>query len=189
MNEDGNPTLANLLDRYGHELLRRVRARGRGLLRYETAEDLAQGVRLRVLQAASGFEYQGEDAFVGWLTRLIQAHVADRHDYWVAARRNAGAVVRITQVARRSRITAGVDPAANMTGPMTIAERRDLLDIAAQAVDVLLPRDQQIVGMLREDLSIREMAARLGISYEAAERARLRAIERFRRAYELLARR
>ena len=58
-----------------------------------------------------------------------------------------------------------------------------------KALAVLLPRDQQLVRWSSEGLDSGAMAERLGISRDAADRARLRALERFRKAHRLLARR
>ena len=71
---------------------------------------------------------------------------------------------------------------------MTWAEARDQHAFAVRAINALLPRDQQIVEWLREGRSDADLAESLGVTAEAAARARLRAIERFRRAYELLVR-
>ncbi len=183
------PTLEELLVQHQGDMIRRLRRRGAGLLRYESEEDLAQGVHLRALQGADNFEYRGENAFFAFLASLVRAHVSDRHEYWMAARRNGGAMVRVTQVGPRSDPghAPGVDPTAGITGPVTFAQRRDQLALAAQAVDVLLPRDQKLVAMIQEGLTIEEIAQALELSYDAAERARLRAIERFKKSYELLA--
>lgn len=181
------PRLTELLVRHHHELLRRLRSRGAGLLHHETVEDLAQGVHLRALKAADHFDYQGHEAFLGFLSQLVRAHVADRHEYWAAARRNGGALMRVTQMGGGSTMGNGVNPASPNSGPVTFAQRRDLLTIAAQAVDVLLPRDQQIVGMISAGLSISEMAEQLSLSEHTVRRTKLRAVDRFRQAFELLA--
>ena len=181
------PSLAELLVRHHEELLRRLRRRGAGLFRYETEEDLAQGVHLRALKSAARFEFQGDEAFKGYLSRLVRAHVADRHDYWSAARRDGGALMRVTLLGAGSTMANGVEPVSPGHGPATFAQRRDLLALAAQAVDVLLPRDQQIVSMISDGLSVPEMAERLSLSDETVRRTKLRAVERFRQAFELIA--
>jgi RNA polymerase sigma factor (sigma-70 family) len=180
------PTLEELLVEHHDELLRRLRRRGAGLLRYESEEDLAQGVHLRALRSAEGFAYRGEAAFQGWLAQLVRAHVADRHEYWTAARRNGGALVRITQLGSATTMGVGIEPSSPRSGPATFAQRRDLLALAAQAVDVLLPRDQRIVAMIHDGRTTEEVAEALGLTVETAQRTKTRAIERFRRAFELL---
>ncbi len=187
MNTEPTPRLAELLVRHHEELLARLRRRGAGLFRYETEEDLAQGVHLRALKSGARFEFQGDEAFKGYLSRLVRAHVADRHDYWSAARRNGGALMRVTLLGADSTMGHGVEPAFSGNGPATFAQRRDLLALAAQAVDVLLPRDQRLVSMITEGLSVPEMAERLSLTEDTARRTKLRAVERFRQAFELIA--
>ena len=40
-----------------------------------------------------------------------------------------------------------------------------------------------------EDVSLEEQTKRLGVSYDAAERAHLRALERFKKAFQVVSRR
>jgi len=82
-----------------------------------------------------------------------------------------------------------VDPADTATGPVTFAERREQLTVAVQAMAVLLERDQELVRWTSGGAGTAEVAKKLGINVESARRARNRAIERFRQAYDLLANR
>ena len=49
-------------------------------------------------------------------------------------------------------------------------------------------RDRNLVQMASEGVPLREQAERLQLSYAAVQKAGLRALERFRKAYELVAR-
>jgi RNA polymerase sigma factor (sigma-70 family) len=176
-------TLAELLERHRAALLGFAQRRGGRVLRFETAEDLVQGVHLRALEHAHTFDYRGEKQFLEWMYAVARSHLADRHAYWLALRRRPGALVRLTQG-----VTTGggaAEPGGRGTGPATFAERRDELELAYAALAALLERDQRLVRWSCEGLAIDEMAQRLEISYDAAERARLRAVERFRKAYRL----
>jgi DNA-directed RNA polymerase specialized sigma24 family protein len=53
---------------------------------------------------------------------------------------------------------------------------------------LLLPRDRELVTWASNGLTGPEMATRLGISEEAAEKARARALERLRKAFSLVSR-
>jgi RNA polymerase sigma factor (sigma-70 family) len=184
---DGDPSLESLLISQREALARIVRRQGGGLLRYESVEDLVQGVHMHALRVEERFEYRGEKEFLGWLARIAKQHIADRHDYWSARKRNAGKLLRITASGGGSSTrTRGVQPAASGPGPATFALRREMFVVATKAISLLLPRDQQIIQWIAEDVSIDETAQRLGVSYDAAERARLRAIERFRKTFRLL---
>ncbi|MCK6459941.1 MAG: hypothetical protein L6Q95_08615, partial [Planctomycetes bacterium] len=72
-----------------------------------------------------------------------------------------------------------MDPAATATGPSTFAARREHLKLAVQALAALPPRDRDLVKSTSED------AERLGLRYDAAKQARLRALGRFRKAFDL----
>ncbi|HVR72972.1 MAG TPA: sigma-70 family RNA polymerase sigma factor [Planctomycetota bacterium] len=186
---DPEPPLDALLERHRASLLRAVERRASGLLRFESAEDLVQGIHLRALRVADRLEYRGEKAFYGWLLKVAQQHIADRHEYWSARKRDGGRMLRITACGTfSSSKTGAVSPAAQGTGASTLASRKEELAIAARAVALLLPRDQELVRYFSEGLSVAETAGRIGISGDAAERARLRALDRFRKTFELLSR-
>jgi DNA-directed RNA polymerase specialized sigma24 family protein len=78
------------------------------------------------------------------------------------------------------------EPAATATGPTTFASRREQLVLATKALDLLLPRDRDLVKWSGEGLSTEEQARRLDLSAEAAGRARRRALDRFRKAFRLV---
>jgi RNA polymerase sigma factor (sigma-70 family) len=181
---------APLLVSHRPRLVRYFERRGGALLRQESADDLAQGVHLYALRHRDGFAYQGDRAFVGWLLRLARQHMARRIEYWAALKRDGGRMFRITFGAATSpgAGTHGVQPAAAAPGPITAAARAEQLDLAARALDGLPERDCELVRLMARDLSVKEIAQRLEVSEAAAQRARLRAIERFRKIYTILER-
>lgn len=183
--EQGDPSLASLLEAHRGKLARWLDRHASGLLRHESLDDLTQGVCVRAIEGAARFEYRGEGEFVRWLEAIARQHVADRHAYWSAGKRAAGALLRITQAGPATR-TSGVNPPAHTAGPRTRAERKDDLDLANQALAMMLPRDREILLAASRDESDAEIAAALGIQVEAAGRARLRALDRFRRTFEVL---
>lgn len=179
------PNLASLLELFDAELRTFVRYRAGRLLRYETADDLVSGVHIRVLERGAGFDYRGDDAFVGWLRTVAKSYLADRVGYWTALRRKPTALLRLTGIGSDTG-APGIEPVADATGPITFAQRRERLDVAVRALDLLLPRDRRIVLLLREGYTATDLANQLELSQAAAEKARTRALDRFRRAYELL---
>ncbi|MEM1448504.1 MAG: sigma-70 family RNA polymerase sigma factor [Planctomycetota bacterium] len=162
-----------------------IRRYAGSLLRLETIDDLAQGSTLRLLESGGGFEWRGDDAFDGWVATIVRNYLNDRRSYWNAARRNAGHLLRVSLAGPETGTTRGVEPISSRTGPLTFAERRDQIDVAMQALSTLLPRDQEILALERTGASIGEIAESLGLSTDTAGKARLRALERFRRAFEL----
>ena len=180
--------LPELLVRYRPDLLRFVERRAGSLLRFETTEDLLQGIHLRALEHKAGFAFQGREPFLKWLHTVARNYIGARRAHWNALKRRPAGLFRLTRNAG-SDPGAVAEPPGTATGPSTFADRREQLTIAVKALAVLLPRDQQLVRWSSEGLDSGAMAERLGISRDAADRARLRALERFRKAHRLLARR
>jgi RNA polymerase sigma factor (sigma-70 family) len=181
------PSLAELLVRHRMLVVRWMERHATALLRYESAEDLAQHVALRALEGASRYEHRGEKEFVGWVLALARQVVSDRAAWWGALKRDAGPVLRLTQ-GGGSRPGGAAEPGARRTGPATAADRRERLDLATRALGALPERDAELVRHVVRGVSIAESAERFGIGPEAAQRARLRAVERLRKVFALAAR-
>ena len=169
--------LADLLVEYRDDLAVFVRARAGRLTRYEGIDDLVQGVHLRALERGGEFSYRGREPFLAWMYLVARRYLADRHAHWSALRRKPASLVRLTQ--------AG-DQATTGTGPTTYAARREMLTLAVRALAILPPTDRRMVQWESEGVSLKERAERLEMSYAAADSARRRALERFRKTYELL---
>lgn len=180
-------TLAEAVVRYSDAIDTLVEHRAGGLSRREALEDLAQGAKLRMLGASGSFEWLSEPQFLGWARTVVESYLNSRRDYWNAARRNAGHVLRIT-LGSESTPRMGVDPRSLRTGPATFADRRDQMHLATQAMAMLLDRDQLLLELDRRGASLEEIGRELGLTAESAGRARLRAQTRFHRAFELLLR-
>lgn len=177
--------VASRLAPYRSELLALVRKKaGPGLLRFEGPEDLVQGVLHRALAAQDGYTDRGEEAFRAWLFTLARRHLISRRRYWFALRRRSGHLVRLT-LADSGTATPFQIP-ASQTGPSTYASRREQLVLVNQALSYLLPRDQDLVLLTGEGLSVQEIADRLDTTYDAASRARSRAFERLKKLYLLV---
>lgn len=184
---EGAPALASLLEAHRARLARWLERHATGLLRHESSDDLVQGVFVRAIEGSGRFEYRGEGEFVRWLEAIARQHVADRHAYWSAGKRAAGTLLRITQSGPTSTRPSGANPHADTDGPRTRAEKKDDVDLAMKALSMMLPRDREILLAASRDESDSAIAARLGVNAEAAGRARLRALDRFRRTFEVLA--
>ena len=93
---DDAPPLAELLARHRGQLVRFLSREAGGLMRFEDAEDLAQGVQMHALRVEDRFTYQGEPQFIGWIHAVARRYIADRNAYWKALKRNAGTMLRLT---------------------------------------------------------------------------------------------
>ncbi len=172
--------LVSLLANHRDTLVRYFEKNATPLRRYEAAEDLAQGVHLHAIKHGERFEYQGEPQFIGWLLALARQHLSDRIAHWKALKRDAGPMLRITFSG------AGIEPPATETGPVTHASRNEQIQRATLAMAGLPARDRALVRMMSAGLDIEAIASSLNISPAAAQRARLRAMERFRKVYALI---
>ena len=184
------PTLAELLASR-HETLVRYCLRHAGrLLRFETAEDLAQGVQLAALKRERRFELRSEGEFEAWLFTLARGYLTDRLRYWSRLKRHSGVLLRITSAdpGATADPRAVSEPVLDRTGPSTFAARREQVVLAMKALSFLGPRDQQLVTAYRDGLTINEIAEQLSIAYDAARIAQGRALERFRKSFALLTR-
>jgi hypothetical protein len=184
---DPAPDLGALLQRHRGLGAAVVRERAEGLLRFETVDDLLQGATLRALEAAAGFEWRGEASFLAWWRRIVETHVADRRAHWGALKRRSGRVLRFVREGDTSGTSGVLEPAADATGPSTFAARRELIALTARALDLLLPRDRDLVRWSADGVPLEEQARRIDVGYEAAGKARQRALDRFRKTFALLA--
>lgn len=183
---DAPPDLTALLEAHRARLSGFVRKEGKGVLRYESEDDLVQGIHVHALAVSDRFEYRSEGEFIAWLFTVARQHLVNRQRYWSAARRDGGNMLRVTSSGADSSASSGVIPAGSRTGPGTIAGRREQLALATKVVALLSERDQLLIQWMTEDVALEEVGERLGMSYEAAKKARGRAMERFRATFELV---
>ncbi len=180
------PVLGDLLERHRSRVAGLVRGEAKGLLRYETEDDLVQGIVLRALERGGTFQWRDEPSFLAWIRRIGESFIADRRDHWGALKRRSGKVLRFAAGGETQGGSVAGEPAADATGPSSFAARRELIALAAKAMDLLLPRDRDLVRWSSEGVALEEQAERLGIAYEAVGKARQRAVERFRRTFALV---
>ncbi len=157
---------------------------GPALLRFESVDDLVQGMQQAALRTLDRFEWRGEEAFRAWIAQIARRHLHARRDHWFALRRHGGVLLRLTGTANG----AG-GPQATALGPRTFAQRREELALVTKAIDLLLPRDRDLVLWAAEEVPIAEQASRLGVAPEAARKASERALARLRTIAERVLRR
>ena len=157
------------------------------LRRFETAEDLYQGVASKALEAQNRFEYRTPGEARAWLYRIARNHIADRYKHWLALKRRSGQVLRFEL--SHSAEGGAPEPRASQTGPSTFALRREQLVLATRALSMLLDRDRELVQWNAEGIPLSEQAERAGMNYHALAQASRRALERFRKIFDLVARR
>ncbi len=176
------PSLDEALVRYQPQLTGYIRQqRGLRLARFETVEDLVQGVMCDALKQRERFVWRGPARFQSWLQTVARHHLINRAEYWTALRRDSRRLIRFIE--RESR---PFDPPASATSPSSLAARREQLVLVVQAIAKLRPRDRAVLEELSAGADIEGLAEALGISYQAAKQARLRALDRVHKLYTLL---
>jgi DNA-directed RNA polymerase specialized sigma24 family protein len=162
-----------------------VRHEAAGLLRFESEEDLLQGIRQRVIEKIGSLRGTADGEAEGWLATLARNWLHGRRAHWSALKRDGGALLRFTLTASDDGGAAPL-PADTSTGPATLADRLEQLTLATRALALLLDRDRDLVRWSCDGLPVADMAERLTISEEAAGKARQRALERLRKAHRLV---
>jgi RNA polymerase sigma factor (sigma-70 family) len=157
------------------------------VLRFETSEDLTQGVIVRALDRADDVAAGDEKTLLAWVYRVARSHLADRHRHWSALKRGSGNLLRLSGSSDATTDPQAILlPAIDATGPSTFASRREQVVTAVRALDLLLERDRELVRGYCDGRTIAEQAEVLGLEYDAARRAQSRALERFRKAFRVL---
>jgi len=159
-----------LLQRHLPGLRAYVRLRaGATLRRHESSSDLVQSVCRDVLENMGRFRYPGEAAFRAWLYATALRKIADRAEYWRAAKRDPGREVPLDARGTATAPTATDDARlievyrASFFSPSQAAMGREALARIEQAFEKL-PEDYREVIVLSRvvGLSRTEIAERMG---------------------------
>jgi len=145
------------------------------------AEDIAQGTLCRALESLRG--YRGEAALFTWLCTLCRREMSQRwHD------KDAAADALLAE--DHPEVRAALESLAANEGadPLLATDRAQLRDAIRVALDYLpAPYGDILEWKYLRDMSIGEIASRLGRSPKAAESLLTRAREAFREAFSLIA--
>ncbi len=143
------------------------------------AEDIAQGTLCRALEGLRG--YRGEAALFTWLCTLCRREMSARWDEnraWSAAPR---------LVEDDPAIRAALESLIVQTDPLRAADREQVRESILAALDYLpAPYGDILEWKYLRDMSMAEIARRLGRSPKAVESLLTRAREAFREAFSLL---
>lgn len=181
-----DPVLERLLVDERAELAAYVERQAGGLLRFESAEDLLQGLLTSLLTRT--FESRSPEQDRAWLRTSARNFLVQRWRYWSALKRDSGRLMRSGLQTWSGAGGELDDVIASQTGVTTFASRREQLVLLTRALALLMPRDRELVELAAEGLSNRELGERVGMSESTAARAKGRAIERLRKTHLLVQR-
>lgn len=143
------------------------------------AEDIAQGAMCRALQALSGF--RGEAALMTWLCTLCRREMSAR---WrdIRAFADGPGLVEDDPVIR-----AALESLLDGGDPLQASTREQVRETIRTALDYLpAPYADVLEWKYVRDMSVADIATRLGRSPKAAESLLTRARDAFREAFVLL---
>jgi RNA polymerase sigma-70 factor (ECF subfamily) len=146
----------------------------------DAAEEIVQRVLIRGLERLRS--YKGEAALLTWLCTLC------RHEI-VALRERQGRTREVSLFEDRAELRAMLDAlaAADSDDPESALRRRELTGFVQLALDHLPGRYGEVLEWKYiQDLSVDEIARRLGIGYKAAESLLTRARAAFREGFSVL---
>ncbi len=142
------------------------------------AEDIAQGTLCRALEGLRG--YRGEAALFTWLCTLCRREMSARWDEnraWSAAPR---------LVEDDPAIRAALESLSEQVDPLRAANREQVRESILAALDYLpAPYGDILEWKYLRDMSMAEIALRLGRSPKAVESLLTRAREAFRESFSL----
>jgi RNA polymerase sigma-70 factor (ECF subfamily) len=162
--------LGELYARYGARLLAFIRMRmGRDLRARVESRDILQAALLKSFQRLSQFEGGDGATLMSWLIRIAENEVRDQLDFHYRQRRDVKAAVPID--------AGGVEIAAHVRSALSaavVSEEAERLGAALEALDA----DHREVIVLRklEELSFKEVSARMGRSEDACRMLLARAM-------------
>lgn len=126
--------------------------------------DVLQEAYVEGHRAFARFEYRGDDAFAGWLCRIIENRIRGLADFHDAQKRTPpGKPLPVSIVLERE--------AALRTGPVSAADKAGARDRLAAGLEGLEPEHREVL-LLRffQDLTLQEIANLLGRSEPAVRR-------------------
>ena len=131
------------------------------------SEDVFQSTIADSIAALQGFEYEGEKAFLAWLTAVAERRLLE------AARRHRA---QMRDVGRDRSLTAAAGVSANRTSPSQGAAHAEARWTIRDAL-ARLPDEFRIVAEMRsrEGLTFREISERLDLTNADVARDRYRA--------------
>jgi len=161
-----------LLERYAGRIRAAIHRRLSPQMRRRVeTEDIFQSTVALTLEDVRGMRYQGEDAFIGWLTTVAERRLLMNVRRHRAQRRD---------VRREVALQGASGVAAELTSPPRGAERAELQADIEQAIARLPPLERQVIQLRSyEGLSHRAIAEAMQLpNKDAARHLFLKALRR-----------
>jgi RNA polymerase sigma-70 factor (ECF subfamily) len=160
--------LEALVARHYDRVLAIVRKRlGADLRRFHESGDIVQEAMVQAVRSFERYELEDEDAFLRWISGVVENRIRDLAKLQRAQRRGGGGVHRLGSIDLDQ--PDDVTP-SNGSGPSTLAERRDDDARVREALSKLDERTRKLVEARIDGKSWAEIATELDFPSESAAR-------------------
>jgi RNA polymerase sigma-70 factor (ECF subfamily) len=160
--------LEALVARHYDRVLAIVRKRlGADLRRFHESGDIVQEAMVQAVRSFERYELEDEDAFLRWISGVVENRIRDLAKLQRAQRRGGGGVHRLGSIDLDQ--PNDVTP-SNGSGPSTLAERRDDDARVREALSKLDERTRKLVEARIDGKSWAEIATELDFPSESAAR-------------------
>ena len=162
--------LGELYSRYGTRLLAFIRMRlGPDLRARVESRDILQATLLKSFQRLAQFEGGDGATLMSWLMRIAENEVRDQADFQHRQRRDLKADLPVDE--------GGIDIAANVRSALSEAVVREEAERLGAALGALDPDHREVIVLRKlEELSFKDVAARMGRSEDACRMLLARAM-------------
>ena len=186
--KEGDQSAINQLCRiYGERVRRIIRLRiGRKLRPKLDSVDVVQDALILALGGLKNFTYRNEGDFLRWLSRIAENRLHDILDRFHAEKRDVRREIPFKREENSTeRGSLGVAGPLETTTPSVLLSKGEQLDRLEKAIDSLKPEYREVILLSRiEELSNKEIAARVGKSEGAVKMLLSRALVALTGAYE-----
>jgi RNA polymerase sigma-70 factor (ECF subfamily) len=181
----GMATLGQLLEEHRPKLLAVVQRRlDPALARRISPEDILSEAFLQARRKWNTFNDQHEMTPYAWLYRIVMDCLIEAWRRETRARRDPDGEMPWPE---RSSVQLALSLMSPGTTPSAAAARQEIQQRVRQALNLLGPRDQEILWMRHyDDLTFKEAAAVLGINESAANLRYVRALRRLKDLWQKL---
>ncbi|QDU69888.1 RNA polymerase sigma factor [Engelhardtia mirabilis] len=165
---DRGDALAQLVERHYAAVLAMVRRRlGPQLRRFHESGDVVQEALVQAVRTFDRYDLEDEDAFLRWISTVVENRIRDLAKFHQAQRRGSGAERRLGSIDVGGAIQPAQDSAA---GPATRAELDDRDERVRAALERLDERSRRLVEARTEGRAWTAIAGDLGYPSDAAAR-------------------
>jgi RNA polymerase sigma-70 factor (ECF subfamily) len=167
----GSPdALGELYARYGGRLLAFIRMRmGRDLRSRLESRDILQTTLLKSFQRLAQFEGGDGPTLMGWLVRIAENEIRDQADFQHRRRRDVAADVPLD--------AGGIEIPARFGSALSAAVLNEQAERLGAALEALEPDHRDVIVLRKlEELSFKDVAARMGRSEDACRMLLARAM-------------